>query len=258
MNHTGWRKAGVLVVGAWLLVGAALFVLDIPRFAEFLGNARVEGPRTYCINNIRQLGLALHSYHDQYGSFPPAHTVNAEGRRLHSWRTLLLPYMDRNDFYESLRLDEPWDSAHNSQVFAQRPFAGVGFDIMRCPSDVRENAIPPLATSYLAVVGPDTAFPGSECVSLDDITDDPTQTLLIVEVANSGILWMEPRDLHVTQMATTVNATSGQGICSEHPGGAVVVFADGHTEFLSESTTAEELAAMLTIAGDEEVDRAAD
>ena len=249
MHHTGWRKAGAIVLGAWLLVGVGLLFRDGCHHTAMI--SRSYGRRAYCNNNVRQLGLALIQYHDQYGSFPPAHTVDVQGRRLHSWRTLLLPYMDRNDIYESLRLDEPWDSTHNRQVFAQLRDP----QLMCCPSDERANAVVPTTTSYLAVVGPDTVFPGSESVSLDDITDDATNTLLIVEVANAGILWMEPRDLDVTQMAPTINATTGQGIRSEHTGGAVVAFVDAHTEFLSDSTTAEEIAAMLTIAGGEEVSR---
>jgi prepilin-type processing-associated H-X9-DG protein len=52
--------------------------------------------------------------------------------------------------------------------------------------------------------------------------------------ANSGIHWMEPRDLHVLQMAPTINAKSGQGLSSAHNGGAHVLLADGAVRFLSE------------------------
>jgi prepilin-type processing-associated H-X9-DG protein len=161
--------------------------------------------------------------------------------------------MDRNDIYESIRLDEPWDSPFNSTFNNGGPFADIGLEIITCPSDIEANSIPQTMTSYVVVVGPETAFPGSETVSLDDITDGATNTLLIVEVANSGIRWMEPRDLHVTQMARTVNAAAGQGIRSEHPGGAVVAYADGHTTFLPDTLTAAELDALLTIAGGEEI-----
>jgi prepilin-type processing-associated H-X9-DG protein len=249
-NKSWWRRIGAVVLGAWLLVGVVIL-------NPFELSDRTPGRRATCVNNIRQLGLALINYEGDQGTLPPAYTVDADGRRLHSWRTLLLPYMDRNRLYDSIRLDEPWDSPHNTQVFSQRPLADVGLEIMRCPSDELANSIPPMTTSYVVVVGPDTAFPGSESVSFADITDGPTETLMIVEIADSGICWMEPRDLEVSQMASTINAPLGQGMCSEHPGGVVVTFADGHTTFLDDTVTADTLKALLTIAGGEDIPESA-
>ena len=84
-----------------------------------------------------------------------------------------------------------------------------------------------------------------------DIRDGLANTLLVAEVANSGIHWMEPRDLHVVQMAPTINAKSGQGISSRHTGGAHALFADGHVQFVIESLSAADLHALLTAgAGD--------
>jgi prepilin-type processing-associated H-X9-DG protein len=106
-------------------------------------------------------------------------------------------------------------------------------------------------TSYVAVVGPDTAWPGARSTKLGDITDGTSNTLLVVEVADSGIHWMEPRDLHVLQMAPTVNPQAGQGISSRHPGGAQASLADGSVRYLSEELSEEKLRALLTIAGGE-------
>jgi prepilin-type processing-associated H-X9-DG protein len=108
-------------------------------------------------------------------------------------------------------------------------------------------------TSYVLVTGPGTAFPDGQTTKLADFRDGSADTILIVEVANSGIHWMEPRDLNIQQMATTINAKPGQGISSCHPSGAVVVFADGHVESLDTVTSAEQLRAMLTIDGGEVV-----
>jgi prepilin-type processing-associated H-X9-DG protein len=105
------------------------------------------------------------------------------------------------------------------------------------------------------VVGPGTAWPGIEPVHLRDFTDGEDKTILVVEVADSGIHWMEPRDLHVVQMAPRINAPAGQGIRSRHPSmGAHVLFADAHIEWLSEDVTEDNLRAMLTIASGEKVD----
>ena len=98
-------------------------------------------------------------------------------------------------------------------------------------------------------------FPGERSVKLRDIRDGSFNTIMIVEVANSGIHWMEPRDLQITKMAPTINPPTGQGISSNHPGGANVAFAEGHFEFLdAESLTPEQLQAMLSRDGGEEID----
>jgi prepilin-type processing-associated H-X9-DG protein len=64
---------------------------------------------------------------------------------------------------------------------------------------------------------------------------------------------MEPRDLHITQMATTINPKAGQGISSLHPHGAMAAYVDGHIEKLPENLSPEQLRARLTIAGGEKV-----
>jgi prepilin-type processing-associated H-X9-DG protein len=74
---------------------------------------------------------------------------------------------------------------------------------------------------------------------------------MVVEVANSGIHWMEPRDLHVGQMTPRINSKSGQGISSRHPGGAHGLLADGSVRYIPELLTAEELRAWLTRNGGE-------
>jgi len=110
-------------------------------------------------------------------------------------------------------------------------------------------------TNYVAVMGPGTAWSGAECTKLGDISDDGSKTLLLVEVANSGIHWMEPRDLHILQMAPTVNAKAGQGISSRHQGGAFVLPADihAHAEFLSDRLSAATVRGLMTINGGEKI-----
>jgi prepilin-type processing-associated H-X9-DG protein len=90
-------------------------------------------------------------------------------------------------------------------------------------------------------------------VTFDDVTDGVANTLLVVEVCNSGIHWMEPRDLDATAMPRQINAKSGRGISSRHPGLAVVAFVDGRVRTLPDSTPPETVEAMTTIAGSEVV-----
>ena len=198
--------------------------------------------RSACWGNLAQIGLALLNYESAYGCFPPAVTTDAQGRPMHSWRVLILPYMEDYDQY---RFDEPWDGPHN------RKLHDIAIPVFRCPS---ERAGAETDTSYLAVIGPGTAWGKDQSTTFGDITDGASRTIMVVEVANSGIHWMEPRDLHVLQMAPGINPKSGQGISSAHVAGGNILFADGAVHFLPEDMPPEKIKAMLTIAGGEEVD----
>src|SRR5258708_3361414 len=67
-----------------LLIG---LLLPAPR------SARPAARRAQCNNNLKQIALALQNYEQAHKALPPAYTVDAEGRPLHSWRTLILPYL---------------------------------------------------------------------------------------------------------------------------------------------------------------------
>jgi hypothetical protein len=191
-----------------------------------------------CKNNLHLIGLALHNYHDLYGCFPPAYIADERGRPMHSWRVLILPFIDQAPLYNLYRFDEPWDGPNNSK------FASVRIPIYQCPADVEEREEPTNWTSYVAVIGPHTCWPGTEPIKLRDVSDGADKTLLVVEVANSGIHWMEPRELHVTQMAPAINA-AGMGISSPHAGGANGLLGDGAVRFVSEKTPAETVRRLI-------------
>jgi prepilin-type processing-associated H-X9-DG protein len=201
--------------------------------------------RTLCANNLKQISLALLAYENNHGMFPPAYIADENGRPMHSWRVLILPYLDPDNIYGRYNFDEPWDGPNNSKLADMVP------DVFTCPDDKQG---PDTMTSYVAVVGPDTAWPGSDQTSLDDFTDGSSHTILLVEIADSGIHWMEPRDLLIEQAARGINPSTGKGISSFHPGGANAAFADGHIEYLPDTTVPEDLRAMLTPAGSEAVD----
>jgi prepilin-type processing-associated H-X9-DG protein len=233
-----WKRA--LQWGVVLFLGLLLVSFFLPAIQTIEPRGRPQ-----CMNNLHNIVLALHNYHSGHGSLPPAYIADASGRPMHSWRVLILPYLDRNELYEMYRFDEPWDGPNNSKLHDL-----IG-DAFRCPQD--HSGARSTETSYVAVVGPNTIWPADHVVKLDDVTDGLSSTLLVVEIANSGIHWMEPRDLHVSQMTRTINGKSGQGISSAHPGGAVVGFADGRVRFLGETTPAATIEALLTIRGGEQI-----
>ncbi len=153
---SGFTWTELLVV---LAIIGTLFVLLIPAQRSAREPARI----AQCRNNLKMIGLALHNYHDVYGSFPPPYTVDASGRKLHSWRTLILPYLDQGPLYKKIDLSKPWDDPANET--ARRTVVPV----YHCPSLAGDGD----RTTYMAVVGSDGVFRWGETTSRNQIRTTP-------------------------------------------------------------------------------------
>lgn len=206
--------------------------------------------RGYCRNNLKQISLALHSYRDFYGEFPPAVVRAADGKPMHSWRVLLLPFLELQPVYDQYDFNEPWDGPNNSQL-ARLP---GGLQFWRCPAETQ--AVPGcFETSYVAVVGSRTAWPGSSSLDPNSVTDGVEETLWVVEVKNSGIHWMEPRDLDIRTMPLKINSNAGSGLGSNHAKGCNAACCDGSVHYLPDDMPAATLRALLTRDGGEDPTR---
>ena len=194
-----------------------------------------------CKNHLKMLLLGMHNYHAVYGCFPPAYIADANGRPMHSWRVLVLPFLCEGGLYGAYDFSEPWDGPNNSKLASRMPY------FFACPT----GGGGVWTTNYLAVVGPETIWPGDKPVAIRQIRDGVSNTIALVEVANSGIQWLEPRDLDFR----TLGSTSGPGptICGNHPRGPCVGLADGNARQLSKWLAPETLEALLTIQGGEPI-----
>jgi len=200
-----------------------------------------------CCHRLREIARAIEDYEAAKGEYPPAYLTGPDGKPWHSWRVLILPYLDRKDLYDQYRFDEPWDGPSN------RKLHDAVVSQYHCPSD-RRWTIRETETSYVAMVGPETLFPGGRSVRRHDVTDNRLYTVMLVEMRDSGIHWMEPRDLDMATMPMAVNARGGKGISSRHSDGAAAACATGLIVFLGNDTPPEKLRAILTIAGGEKVE----
>ena len=200
--------------------------------------------------NLKQIGYALLNYHQAYGSFPPAYVADAHGKPLYSWRVLILPYIEEQNLAKSILYNEAWNGPNNANLVKTH------LTMFNCPENLALRNRSADLTDYFAVVGPHTAWAGTKPRKLSDFKD-PRKTILVVEVANSRVRWAEPRDLNIDRMPMAVNSPGGGGISSDHDGGAWVVFADDHVEFLPNSTDPKKLAEMLDIDGGTDESKAA-
>jgi len=202
--------------------------------------------RTQCSNNLRQIGIAMLNYHDTYGSYPPAYIPDEKGQPKHSWRVLLLPFLEQQTLYDQYDFDQPWDSPENAALGNLMP------EVYRCPSDTLSAFS---ETSYAMIVGPGTISDGAGATKIAEITDGTAVTILVVEAAGSGIHWLDPRDLKAERISYLVNDPVDGGILSDHADGANVLFSDGSVMFVPGSVDPEEVKAMCTVSGGEAVDR---
>jgi prepilin-type processing-associated H-X9-DG protein len=222
-------------------VAAVVLSIAVPAFRA----GRRQSQATQCRNNLKQIALAMHNYLDVHRSFPPAYIADESGQPMHSWRVLLLPFLEELALYKRYRFDEPWDGPNNRQLH-QEVISFYG-----CPSDKRRSAR--TMTSYVVVLGPDTAWPGAEMLRMADFRDGTSNSILVVEHSGSDIHWMEPRDLEMSAIDLAIGGKEGSGISSRHAKGANVALVDGSVWQLPADIDPETLRKLLTINDGERV-----
>ncbi len=148
--------------------------------------ARNAAARMQSMNNLKQLALAMHSYHDTYGSFPPAAICDKKGKKLLSWRVAILPFIEQDALYKQFKLDEPWDSEHNKK------FSEVVVKVFVDPrADVGKDKLN--HTYYKLFVGGGSPFDTLQSKKIQNITDGTSNTVMIV-AAGDPVPWAKPDD----------------------------------------------------------------
>ena len=218
--------------------------------------ARQAAQRITCTNNMKQIALALHNYRDVHKAFPWAITFGHDGTPMHSWRVAIVPYLDQQSFYDRYEFREAWNGPGNGLLGDEIPdtWRDNGGNVSqyvyvpptyRCPSAPRTQSH--LCTNYVMLIddrpgapnGPPN-LPGSAPPSLD-----PISAVIVIEIADSDIHWMEPRDVLLSELSMKIHDRSTRSLSSCH-GGACVLHADGTVEVLDDATTEERVRELLT------------
>lgn len=165
-----WLRIGLLAIA---LIGAVLLLLAPLRRTGALAVAR----RIQCRNNLKQIACAVAAYTDHYGEPPPLVSHSAAGQPLHSWRTLILEFVDGqgSDIYSKIDLTKPWNHPDHAELAQSTP------PLFHCPSSSRNDGL----TVYQAY----TQHGGRLAVR------DDSELLMLGETADAAAVpWMQPKD----------------------------------------------------------------
>jgi hypothetical protein len=180
------EQHGAALHGAFHVPGELAMNAFPGLFRASVQLSRGVGDRGTSANNLRQVALAMHNYHDIHGSFPAAATYSKDGKPLLSWRVAILPFIEQENLYQQFKLDEPWDSTHNKALLKQMPRTyNVSAD---------GAAGKAYATHYQVFAGKGSAFDGKRGRRIGEITDGTSNTIMVIEGAEP-VPWTKPEDL---------------------------------------------------------------
>ncbi|MFI5459588.1 MAG: DUF1559 domain-containing protein [Isosphaerales bacterium] len=200
-------------------------------------SGREAARRAQCINNLKQIALAMHNYVSANSVFPRAAIIDAKGKPILSWRVAILPFIGQQELYNKFKLDEPWDSPHNKALLKEMPPTYL------CPNRTK---VEPFTTTYQVLVGKGALFEKDQAIEITDVTDGTSNTLMIVE-AKEAVPWTKPGDLSFDPQA----AASLFGAGSSHPGGFNAAMADGSVRFIKNTVILNVFRALITRSGGE-------
>jgi len=254
-----------------LLVVIAIIGILIALLLPAVQAAREAARRMKCSSNLKQIGLALHGYHDVQGSFP-AGCYDYYGKD-HCWTTYILPYLEQSIIGDEYDFSYKWNHAVNTPVTKEKDIP-----VYLCPSTPHDfvgagdyggqNGSPLSVLTWaeslgsgmlLNILGPGSSNPPVSVetwenfrpVKIRDVTDGCSHTAMVLEASGrDNIYWADGQQVFMHEQGP-INSHRGNEWFSEHPTGAHALFADGSAHFISEATDLFVLGAMCTRAAGE-------
>jgi prepilin-type processing-associated H-X9-DG protein len=239
-----------------LVVVVAILGLLLPMVLSSRERAR----RTQCGNNLKQLGIGLQGHVKAHLDFPPSHS-DFKLAKDSTWLVRTLPFLDEQGLYDRYNRELPWNHLSN------KPVTGRNLAIQLCPASRHlddglgdygalygPRELPGIkkgwvkgrvyAMGIMIAVGGET---GNRPIRPSDVTDGLGKTLTICEDAgrlDESRFWGDPYQAFVQE--APINSSRADEIFSDHPGGAYVLFGDGHIHFMPQTTDLSILDALAT------------
>jgi hypothetical protein len=228
-KSSGAGAAIVIIIVAILAVigiAAVCLILPIALLLPAVQTARTAARSVQSQNNMKQILLALHMYHDNHREFPPAIVKDADGKPLYSGMVLLLPYLGLDHVYQQFDKSKPWDADEN------RHLSSMMLAVFQNPSS--PGGATPGRTDYLFVGGPKSALDSGGKSTLSDIVDGTSNTMVLIEVKGSTHSWAEPA-------AWTID----KPFDSDNPRGVNLGMADGSVRTLPKNFPRSQLQLLI-------------
>jgi prepilin-type N-terminal cleavage/methylation domain-containing protein len=247
-QRIGFTLVELLVVIA--IIGV-LISLSLPAVQAVRESAR----KATCKNNLHQIGIGLHQYHDVHRSLPMGCLewrgwASPPTHKQFAWSAMLLPFLEQQNLHQNIDWNKPYDAPENS--------AAAKTDVVQylCPTEPSLDPNQGL-TSYGGIFGElivdnqqnDGLFINEKAFQFRDVFDGLSNTVAISEdVGGPDRHWINGRNIFV--VAHGINDPTAwvydNEIRSDHEGGAMLLYADGRTEFVTESIDKRLLGKLVT------------
>jgi hypothetical protein len=157
----------------------------------YISYPKPDSQAAHCVNNMRQIAYVCASYSEKYG-YLPVYTVDENNKPLHSWRVLILPYIEEEELYKKIRLNEPWNSEYNKQ------FHDYLIPLYKCRADFKNRRKP--VTNYFLLTGKGTTLDNSGKLFVKNFNTEPKKILLVE--SSKEVHWMCPVDISFDEFKT--------------------------------------------------------
>lgn len=168
-----------------VLLAVAVIAAPVPKEKKIDFGPITDEQLRQAKNNLKQIGIALHAYHDTYGHLP-ANITDKAGKPLLSWRVAILPFVEADELYREFKLDEPWDSKTNKKLVEKMP---------QVYTPVRATTKEKVLTFLQGFDGPDTTFELGKRLRIPASFPDGTSNTIAVVEAGEPVVWTQPTDI---------------------------------------------------------------
>jgi hypothetical protein len=227
--------------------------------------ARSAARRSSSRNNLKQIGLAMHNYHDVYGTFPsgtiPNDKLKSEKRL--SWLVSILPMLDQSALALQIDKKTAWDAKANARPLSTRTPTLLHPGASRQVADKDYGA-----THYVGIagVGKDTptlkmhtaktgVFGYDREIRFRDMTDGTSNTMGVAEAVKNRGAWGAGGKATIRALTTKPYINGPDGLAGQDKTGLNVLYMDGSVRFLSSNIDPKVMEALSTTRGGEVIPR---
>tara|TARA_R110000850_G_scaffold270691_6_gene403961 strand:- start:13829 stop:14788 length:960 start_codon:yes stop_codon:yes gene_type:complete len=225
----------VVGVGGLFVVGILLALL-LPAVQQ----AREAARRSQSKNNLKQIGLAMHNYHETHRILPPGGTLTIDGAPSQSWETFILPFIDEAPLYNQINFHYAWNHHTNQDIFTKEMPFYLNPNI--------EEKVSPEGLPLSHYMGNELLMGPNRGARFREVNDGLANTIMAFEVGENFKPWGDP-----TNFAVPADRI-GPPNRSSTTGGNQVLMGDGSVRFVSENIDPAVLKALSTPNGGERID----